>query len=158
MQDSNSFTIYIIFIPLVLLFGIPLIALLVWYTVRLRIFSKRTMPGSESVPEHLENRISQRIQIERFPVKVFDKERHIIGLITNVSVNGICITGLPIKAINPASQLIIELTTGLKTITMNISPKWEKIQYEIQSIGASIDNVPAEWCEFVASQPQPAVI
>ena len=99
--------------------------------------------------EVLDKREHPRFRIADIVAHVSDGNNSCASMPCNISRFGIGIMNLPEKIFDQTERLSVIISGHEKKFKMNLKPKWDSESGSATRLGGVIDNVPAEWLEFV---------
>ena len=104
------------------------------------------LSASASFP--VENRAHFRIPVKNIQVRVTDGCLCAMAEIDNISPFGICLRHLPEPFYRNAERLTVFSSDNPRLPILHITPRWERIDRQGKTIGATIINAPESWQLF----------
>jgi len=154
MLSFSEIMVYLWFFPVVLQIILPLLLLTFWLIVKLPgVIIEKTGLAPQST-DYKEKRLNDRVNIYDSMVDISDNSDRISGKISNVSMSGLCIHGLPEEKLQNSSKLFLRVNREEGAFSMLVKTKWEYTQQSGKIIGAKIENAPSGWAEFVTKANQ----
>lgn len=150
MFNCTEIMVWIWFFPLFLQIVIPLLMLVFMLIVKLLglIIEKTSLIPQDT--DYTEKRYNDRKNIYGSMVEISDNYGRISGKISNVSMSGLCIHGLPEEKLRNSAKLFLRVNREEGAFSMLVKTRWQYTQQSGKIIGAQIENAPSGWAEFVA--------
>jgi hypothetical protein len=140
--------------PVVLQITLPLLMLVSWLIIKLLGLIIGKIGLAPQGIDYKEKRLSDRVNVYGSMVDISDNYDRISGKISNVSMSGICIHGLPEEKLRNSNKLFLRVNREEGAFSMLVKTKWEYTQQSGRIIGAKIENAPSGWAEFVTEVNQ----
>lgn len=104
-------------------------------------------PAAPAAPQ-VENRHHFRVPVQSTQVRVTDGCLCATAEIDNISPVGICLRHLPEQLYHDAERLTVFSSDNPGLPVLHIKPRWERIERDGKTIGATIDNASESWQLF----------
>ena len=154
MLSYSEIMVCLWFFPMVLQIALPLLLLTFWLIVKLLGLIIGKIGLAPQNTDYKEKRRNDRVNIYDSMVDISDNYDRISGKISNVSMSGICIHGLPEEKLRNSNKLFLRVNREEGAFSMLVKTKWEYTQQSGKIIGAKIENAPSGWVEFVTKANQ----
>lgn len=137
------------FFPVILQIILPLLLLILWPAVKfLGTLTEKTVQKTSRLGQK-DKRLSTRVNVENSSVKISHNFERITGKISNVSLSGICIYGLPEEKLKNSNKFFLRLNNEGKPFSVLVKTKWQYTQQSGKIIGAKVYDAPPGWAEFI---------
>lgn len=97
----------------------------------------------------MEKRSYPRIGLKNLTVDACDGFGFYVGMISDISRFGLCLTGLSLKLDGGAKKMTVIVSGEGRKFKMNIRPRWSISDNNSKTVGAQILDAPWSWTEFV---------
>lgn len=97
----------------------------------------------------MNKRRHQRIEVQNLVANISDGVNSFSGTVSDVSRDGMQLTGIPHGVIKEAENLSILVTAKGRDFRMLVVPKWDSGSNSEKRMGLEILDVPLDWTVFV---------
>jgi hypothetical protein len=97
----------------------------------------------------MEKRSYSRIALNNLIVDACDGFGFYVGMISDVSRFGLCLTGFPLTLEGRVQKMTVIVSGEGMKFKMNIRPRWSISDNNNRTVGAQILDAPWSWTEFV---------
>jgi hypothetical protein len=99
----------------------------------------------------MEKRKYPRMGMSNLSVDVADGAGIFLGMVSDISRNGLSMTDLPKRLNGSVIKMTIVVSAQGRRFKMNVSPRWYSDEGSTKSVGAEVFNPPPNWIEFVTN-------